>query len=66
MVRRSASAKARVEAERGRLESELQKFQQMVRDLRSGSDSLLTRTKKQRLYHKRILDLKSKLEHLGG
>ena len=66
MARRSKAAEARIDKKRSEMESELQKYQKTVRDLRSSSESKLTITGKQKLYHKKILDLKSKLEQLGS
>ncbi|MCX6695638.1 MAG: hypothetical protein NTU61_05035 [Candidatus Altiarchaeota archaeon] len=61
MARLSASAKAKMGAEKARLEAELSHYQKLVRDLRTGSESPIVRTEKQKGYHRKIQELKQKL-----
>ncbi|MBD3389163.1 MAG: hypothetical protein GF416_08720 [Candidatus Altiarchaeales archaeon] len=65
MAKRSTAAKARYSEKKAVLESELARYQQMIRDLRSSGESRLLRTKKQKMYHKKILDIKNQLESLS-
>jgi len=46
------------------LEAELEKYRQIVRDLRASGESMLVKTQRQKVYHKRILDLQNQLEKL--
>ena len=64
MARRSAAARDRHEKRRGELTAELDKYRKLVRELRESSESPLIKTKKQKAYHKKILELKSQLEIL--
>ena len=66
MARLSASAKARHEGEKAKIESELAQFQRMVADLRSSSESPILKTQKQKEYHKKIQELNHKLAMLNA
>ena len=65
MPRKSVAAKARFDVEKKLLEAELSKYQELVRALRTSSESTLARTHKQKEYHKKILELQSRIEKLG-
>lgn len=64
MVRRSSAAKAKFEKRKAELESELGKYQQLIRNLRSSSESRLMKTKKQKVFHKKVTDIKNQLDNL--
>lgn len=64
MPKRSAAAQARHDEKRQALEAELSKYQQLVRDLRTSSESTLAKTHKQKEYHKNILELQHQLARL--
>ena len=54
-------AQAKSEKKRNELEAELEKYQQMVRELRTSKESRLTVTQKQKVYHKKIVSIKAKI-----
>ncbi len=61
----SEASKQKLEEDRKKLEDELGKYRQLVRDLLKGNESKLVKTQKQREYHTKITNLQGKLEHLG-
>ena len=65
MPKRSAAAQARHDERKQALEAELAKYQQLVRTLRTSSESTLMKTHKQREYHKKILELQHQLQSQG-
>jgi hypothetical protein len=65
MPKRSEGAQARHEEKKKALEDELGKFQQMIRELRTSSESTLSRTHKQKEYHRRVLELQQQLLNHG-
>jgi len=64
VARRSASARAKLEAEKARIEAELSRYQKLISDLRMSGESMVVRTQKQREYHHKIQDLKYQMSKL--
>ncbi len=65
MPKRSLQAQVRHDDAKNAFEAELEKYQQLIRDLRASSESTLAKTHKQKEYHKKILELQQKLQHHG-
>jgi len=65
MPKRSVQAQARHDEAKGAIQSELEKYQQIIRELRASSESTLAKTHKQKEYHKKILELQQKLQTHG-
>jgi hypothetical protein len=63
MPKRSAAAQARLDEKKGLMMAELAKYQQMVRELRTSTESTLTKTQKQKDYHRIILELQHQIEN---
>jgi hypothetical protein len=62
MPKKSLAAQARHDETKKVLEAELQKYQEIARQLRTSSESTLVKTHKQREYHAKILQIQSQLE----
>lgn len=65
MCARSSSSLKKHEEERKELERELEKYQSLIKGLIKSDESRLLKTKKQKLYHSKVVELKRKIEHLG-
>ncbi|MFH0861553.1 MAG: hypothetical protein V1875_00850 [Candidatus Altiarchaeota archaeon] len=65
MPKRSVQAQARHEETKQAIQSELEKYEQIVRELRTSTESTLARTHKQKEYHRKILELQQKLQSHG-
>ena len=65
MARLSAAAKARLGAEKAKIEAELSHYQKLIFDLRtSSSESAVVKTHKQKEYHKKVQEMNHKLTML--
>jgi len=66
MARMSDGAKARLEEQKKLLDVELAKYQKLVYDLRTSNESSITKTHKQKEYHKKIQDVQHKIMMLNA
>ena len=65
MPKRSLQAQARHDETKQAIQSELERYQQIVRELRTSSESTLAKTHKQKEYHRKILELQQRLQTHG-
>lgn len=66
MPKRSAAAQARHDETRQALEAELKGLQELSRQLRTSSESTLSKSHKLKDYHARIMEVQGRLEKHGA